>query len=185
MKSPFSKFDAENLSIAFMNILSLKERFVTGADIEKLVELTLRKVYSHLKENSSNFHNENQIQLSEMKAIFEVVLTGDENEIGTSVYGDSKEQFDSIALCYIRLLRNNFVPVSSTRLLYDYEAVRKEKDSDDNPQSVGDGWPEFNVTVKMLDKYISPYDKKMAERLKALIEFYGPKYEQEMLKKMF
>ncbi len=185
LKSPFSNFDAENLSIAFMNILSLKERFVTGADIEKLVELTLRKVYSQLKENSSKFHNENQIQLSEMQAIFEVVLTGDKNEIGTSVYGDSKEQFDSIALCYIRLLRNNFVPVSSTRLLYDYEAVRKENDSKENPQSVGDGWPEFNVTVKMLNEGISPYDKNLAAKLKDLIEFYGPKYEQEMLKKMF
>lgn len=185
LKSPFSDFDAVDLSEAFMNILSRKERFVTGADIEKLVELTLRKVYSQSKENPSKFHNKNQIRLAEMQAIFDIVLTGDENEIGTSVYGDSKEQFDSIALCYIRLLRNNFVPVSSTRLIYDYQAVRKENDSNENSQSVGDGWPEFNVTVKTLDGYISPYDKKLAEKLKALIEFYGPKYEQEMLKKMF
>ena len=185
LKSLFSNFDAEELSSAFMNILSSKERFVTGADIEKLVELTLRKVYSQLKENPSKFHNKNQIRLSEMQAIFDVVLTGDENEIGTSVYGDSKEQLDSVALCYIRLLRNNFVPVSSKQLLYDYEAVRKENDSDDNPQSVSDGWPEFNVTVKTLNKGISPYDEKLAAKLKDLIEFYGPKYEQEMLKKMF
>ena len=136
------------------------------------------------------FEDKLRIQARELKKIFKVAVEGQQDsqnqtrEIASSVYGDSKEQLDSIALCYIRLLRNNFVPVSSKQLLYDYKAVRKEKDSEEDPKSVSDGWPEFKVTVEMAE-YISPYDEKLAAKLKDLIEFYGPKYEQEMLKKMF
>ena len=103
----------------------------------------------------------------------------------TSVYGDSEEQKDAIALCYIRLLRNNFVPVSSDLIILpeDYKVTRIKKKDDKNNHSESDSLPEFNVELPEKEN-MSKYDEKLYEMLKERIEQYGPAYERELLKKM-
>ena len=155
-------------------------RFVTGADIEKLVEHTLRKCYSKIGSIDEKTKEEiRTISHDIWKDSFREVLSK------TSVYGDSEEQKDAIALCYIRLLRNNFVPVSSDLIILpeDYKVTRIKKKDDKNNHSESDSLPEFNVELPKKEN-MSEYDEKLYEMLKERIEQYGPAYERELLKKM-
>ena len=133
------------------------------------------------------------MQQSELENIFKAIVgdvtpSGTKDgvrEIRTSVYGDSKEQLDSIALCYIRLLRNNFVPITNNPMFVGYTAQKKKNDTpeDDQQQRVHD-WLEFDVDVKLAEMSRA-YDKKLQEKIYERIKAYAPKYEQEALKKMF
>ena len=105
----------------------------------------------------------------------------------TSVYGDSEEQKDAIALCYIRLLRNNFVPVSSDLIISpeNYKVTRTKGKDNKNNNSYSNGLPDFNVKVELPETDgLNPYDRALCEMLKERIEQYGPAYERELLEKM-
>ena len=156
-------------------------RFVTGADIEKLVEHTLRKCYSKIGSIDKKTEKEiRTISPGIWNDSFKEVLSK------TSVYGDSEEQKDAIALCYIRLLRNNFVPVSSDLIILPegYKVTRTKNKGDKNNHSGSDSLPEFNVELLPKKGKMSEYDEKLYEMLKERIEQYGPAYERELLKKM-
>lgn len=157
-------------------------RFVTGADIEKLVEHTLRKCYSVIGSIDKETKKEIcTISYDIWKDSFKEVLSE------TSVYGDSEEQKDAIALCYIRLLRNNFVPVSSDLIISpeNYKVTRTKSKDNKNNNSYSNGLPDFNVKVELPERDgLNPYDRALCEMLKERIEQYGPAYERELLEKM-
>jgi len=75
-------------------------KFVTGADIEKIVNIALRNIWTTVGMN-------NLIT----PRIWENALANAINS--TSVYGEGIENLDSIAMCYLKLLRKNFRSVSS------------------------------------------------------------------------
>ena len=75
-------------------------RFVTGADIEKIVNISLRNIWTSV--------GMNQLILPDIweKHLLNAISS-------TSVYGEGVENLDAIAMCYLKLLRKNFKSVSS------------------------------------------------------------------------
>lgn len=77
-------------------------KFVTGADIEKIVNIALRNIWTTVGVNNLITPD-----------IWENALAKAINS--TSVYGEGIENLDAIAMCYLKLLRKNFQSVSSDR----------------------------------------------------------------------
>lgn len=148
-----------------------RARFVTGADISKLVSMALRSIWNKRGDSSL-------IGWSEWsKCILEALKN-------TTVYGDSKENLDSIAICYIRLLRSNFISASDNPLFTDknYKIIEKKPaDSDRNNK-----FPEYEIQIKEEDDSgLSPYDRSMKKTLVPLMKAYGAVIEEYALKRMF
>lgn len=83
----------------FRELQKDENRYVTGADIEKLVNMAMRRLWT-----GKNFA---------YPISFKAWMTALKESLNvTKVYGDGQENLDSIAVCYIRLLRNNFEPTA-------------------------------------------------------------------------
>lgn len=95
-------FDDDNLS-SVMDYLLFEEngqkrgRFITGADITKLVNMALRQFAD--RKGAIN-HIE---WIAALKSAVD----------STTVYGDGNENLDSIAVCYLRMMRLGFKPTSN------------------------------------------------------------------------
>lgn len=100
-------------------------KFVTGADIEKIVNIALRNIWTTVGMN-------NLIT----PRIWENALDSAIN--GTSVYGEGIENLDSIAMCYLKLLRKNFKSVSSDRgIVFSNEDYFVEYGNDGSVSNAG------------------------------------------------
>lgn len=75
-------------------------RFVTGADIEKIVNIALRMIWSKV-----GTHNLITSEIWE-KALKKAIDSA-------AVYGEGIENMDAVAMCYLKLMRKNFRTVSS------------------------------------------------------------------------
>ena len=129
-------FDPEKNADALMTSFEKKgkllrgPRFVTGADIEKIVEFTARSFWRQQKRV--------RISYDDWEEEFRNVLDT------TSVYGDGIEQRNSIALCYIRMLRNNFESISDTPLLTSRDYVVTTVDQEKRAVAA---LPNYSVTL--------------------------------------
>ena len=87
-------------------------RFLTGADIEKIVNIALRAIWS--KVGTHNLIAPDDWEKALKKAI-----------ASATVYGEGIENMDSVAMCYLKLMRKNFRTVSSDEAIVfnnkDYE----------------------------------------------------------------
>ncbi len=149
---------------------SEKPRYVTGADIQKLVSMALRDIWT------SGYTPGELIGWTKWRKCILKAL-----EV-TSVYGDSKENLDSIAMCYIRLLRSNFVPASGSPLFRAEDYVVEEvKPEEDAPKQ---GFPAYRVTIKEGKKVLSEYDQSFRRAIVPLIEKYGSLVEEHAVRSM-
>lgn len=96
-------YDAENLGIVMNYLVDKRDsvvqhRFVTGADITKLVNIALRQFS---KRNGAINH------VDWIQALKNAID-------GTIVYGAGEENLVSIAACYVQMMRLGFTPTSHT-----------------------------------------------------------------------
>lgn len=149
---------------------SRKKRFITGADIAKIVNMALRMIWNE----GQAIHNGISEELW-TASVLKVLDT-------TTVYGDSKENLDSIALCYIRLLRSNFISASADPLFAqeDYQVRKKPEDESKPMQS----HPLYDVSIIHHEKKRKPYDSCLMETLTPLMEEYGVIIEENALRRM-
>lgn len=110
-------YDDDNLN-SVMNHLLFEEngkkrgRFITGADITKLVNMALRQ-FADRKEAINHVE-----WVAALKSAID----------STTVYGDGNENLDSIAVCYLRMMRLGFKPTSNGCLFLpeDYSVTYEE-----------------------------------------------------------
>lgn len=90
-----------------------KPRVIIGSDIQKLVNLALRKLSD---------------QDAILGDVWDETLRSVVNEPNFCVYGDGEENIDSIALSYCRMLRKGFIPASDNILFKssDYHVENAE-----------------------------------------------------------
>lgn len=157
-------FKKDNLK-GLVNSFAEKEKFVTGADIAKLVNMSLRALWNPDGENKSINFNEWRDKVNKSLD-------------NTSVYGEGKENIDSIAICYVRLMRNNFLPASDLTLFNDYKVKEKQDDSNNGNEF------EIEISKNCKIKDDDDYDKALQNKLKPLIEKYGAIIEKESLEGM-
>lgn len=110
-------YDDDNLSGVINHLLyeengQKRGRFITGADITKLVNMALRKFADR------------KGAISHTEWVDALKSAADE----TTVYGDGNENLDSIAICYLRMMRLGFQPASKGCLFQpeDYSVVCEE-----------------------------------------------------------
>lgn len=100
-------------------------KFVTGADIEKIVNIALRNIWTTVGVNNLITPH-----------IWENALAKAINS--TSVYGEGIENLDSIAMCYLKLLRKNFQSVSSDKgIVFSNEDYFVEYGNDGSVSNAG------------------------------------------------
>ena len=161
-------------------------RFVTGADIEKIVEFTVRALWSANKRRN--------ISSSEWAHTFQNALDH------TTVYGDSCEQRDSIAMCYIRLLRNNFEAMSDNPLISHWQYQRQQVENQDAKPGMlpeyrfefpgasftDEKGNEFHFSGGEGQKiFDNRYDFELYKMICESICQYAPVYERNALNKLF
>lgn len=183
--------NVETLSRDLMNVLGAEKRFVTGSDIEKLVNMTLQWIYL---EPPKDLPVDNKAFCD----FFRAVLCGNaERKLPpASVYGDSEEQMDAIAMCYIRLLRGSFLPTTTCPTFKSYTVTeRPKKDDGEEREELPATLPRFDVRVEINDAYRqvdangkkntpTAYDLSLSEELKRRIELLAPVFEQTVRQKM-
>lgn len=81
-------------------------KFLSGADIEKIVSLALKEIAPEDSEKPVNITT--PIEITTWKEALKKVIS--DETLGTQ--GSSCAALDQIAACYVRLMRENFVPVS-------------------------------------------------------------------------
>ena len=141
-------------------------RFVTGADIEKLVNIALRSLWVRKEAKQS-------IQPQPWKKAMESALKT------TTVYGDGTENLDSLAMCYLRLVRNNFLSVSAAQhVLFDPAQYRVKADESGVLQSAGFEMDESKV------KAWCAYDRALYRVLNERIDGLALMFEQNARMRM-
>jgi hypothetical protein len=175
----FFAFDPIEKSKEIMDVLTEGSvRFVTGADIEKIVDFTARKLWREGKRT--------KVSYKEWESSFKEVLKN------TSVYGDGNEQKDSIAFCYIRLIRNNFEPISDDPLLSSRDYVVKTV-KEREPKGADNGLlPDFSVALPSA-KFASEvfnlpkdseqeYEQEECDSPRTSLKVFDNKYDFELYK---
>lgn len=153
-------FDDDYLLGIINEVFGYNKRFVTGADINKIVNMSLRRLWKEKTNGNIITKDEWRDQIVESLSLPE-----------TKVYGDSNDNLDSIAMCYIRMLRNNFTNVSLNPMFTNY-AVTVEKNSEEKPI--------FKVSFKKNpDTEKNIYDKNLMEELITRINTLAPDYEKQ------
>ena len=99
-----------------MEIFAENHKFLTGADIAKIVNSALLSLATAPS---------SPIQAKDWVASIEAVA----NSPSMSTYGSSSANLDSIAACYLRLLRGNFVP-AGRQTLFKKENYHVSEDKD-------------------------------------------------------
>ena len=133
-------------------------KFVTGADIEKIVNIALRNIWTTVGMN-------NLIT----PRVWENALTKAINS--TSVYGEGTENLDSIAMCYLKLLRKNFQSVSSDRgIVFSNEDYFVEYGNDGSVSNAG--FHRNDEHTKGLSDYDTNLYKALFERINRLAKRY-------------
>ncbi len=120
-----------------------RPRFVTGADIEKLVRIAMTNLW--LRGGRQEPIRADEWSLSLKKALD-----------STTVYGDGPENLDSIAACYLRLVRNNFRPAA------DFTLFRAE---DYRTELKPDGGIAFAGFRGQAPEGLSDYDRALYDAL--------------------
>lgn len=101
------------------------DRFVTGADIEKLVAVSLRSLW--MAQGAVQ-----RVKAADWRGAMQEALRTN------TVYGDGTENLDSLAMCYLRLVRSNFQPVSGAEsVLFASRDYRVELDEAGGIRSAG------------------------------------------------
>lgn len=125
-------------------------RFVTGADITKLVNMALRQF---ARRTGAINHTE---------WIAALCNAADE----TTVYGDGNENLDSIAVCYIRMMRLGFQPTSEGCLF--------------QPQDYHVEYHEENLVPSIIEKDSFPteYDRVLYHTIRKKMQFLAGRLEE-------
>ena len=135
-----------------------RECFVTGADMEKLVNIAMRSLWQkpgHIQRISSN-----DWEIALLNALS-----------NTRVYGESSDTLDSIAMSYLRLLRNGMRP-SSEKSLFSTDEYYTEF-LDDGTVKAG-----FRRKSETELQSLQPYDLALYEALWRRIQDMAPIYER-------
>lgn len=145
--------EKEQVERLFRSLQEKENRYVTGADLEKLVNMALRRLWT-----GETFSY--PIAYSVWKTALQEVLKE------TRVYGDGQENIDSIAVCYIRLLRNNFTSAADTPVFDRTDYVVHESAD-----------PGCRIEIRDLDpavrQKLDMYDLTMRDRIKERMILLG------------
>lgn len=134
-------------------------KFVTGADIEKIVDIALRNIWTSIGMN--NLITPRDWERALCKAIN-----------STSVYGEGTENLDSIAMCYLKLLRKNFQSVSSDHaIIFNNTDYFIEYGNDGAVENAG-----FRNRTDLLNN-VTAYDSKLYRVLLDRINRLAKRYE--------
>ena len=148
-------YDDYNLSLVISHLLFKENeqergRFITGADITKLVNMALRRFADR------------KAAINHVEWIAALKNAVDE----TTVYGDGNENLDSIAVCYLRMMRLGFKPTSNDCLFLpeDYSVVYEEK--------------EIKPSVKEKKDFETEYDRVLYQVIREKMIFLASKVEE-------
>lgn len=155
-------FDPEAYAGDIFNGLQASgSRFCTGADIEKLVAMTLRRFF---KEGKLNEPISKDSWIEYMKEILKE----------TTVYGDGAKNIDAIACTYFRLHRDSFQPAGDACIL-DKGDYRVVEDPDHHGELLLEMFKAEDAKqskaqkrVNRMDKYDQDLFHVVIERLKVL-----------------
>lgn len=159
-----------------------KPRIVVGADIQKMVDMALRKL---MKEGIPKDGIPLDLWL---KMLRETI-----NSEFFSVYGDGEENLDSIAVSYCRMLRKGFISTSSSALFdkKDYHMEHLEpymrlkristaatamsaEEKREHEQKLRDN----EILIDSAPRFVNRYDKAVYRCLHARINEVAPMLEQ-------
>lgn len=133
-----------------------RQRFVTGADIEKLVNIAMRLIWTESGQTG---------RISDTKwniAVLQALKS-------TTVYGDGPDNLDAIAMCYIRLLRSCFRPSAAESL---FTAEDYTVGAADGALTAG-----FREKPDSELKKLHPYDRALYETLRERAKYLAPRFE--------
>lgn len=153
------------VSSLFWEIQDGHYRYMTGADIEKIVNMALRQLW---KDQELTYPID--IKTAWKPALKKALES-------TRVYGDGHENLDSIAICYIRMLNNNFTPTVIHPLFKEDDYVVTYQDSG-------------KVTVKIAEltqersERFTEYDRSMRVRIAERMRELGPTLEESSLRRL-
>ena len=140
-----------------------RHRFLTGADVEKLVTNALRKL---CLEGSTA--DDGIIEAETWKRAMAAAFKD------ATVYGESHENLDSIAVCTLRLIRENFRSSGAASLFRREDYFVEYKD--DDIEAAG--------FVKRLNENWPEYDRYLYEELLKRINRFAKRFEMRAQGKM-
>ncbi len=145
-----------NVAMLFdqMQSAQAQMRFMTGADIHKLVQMTIRRLWTKA-DQSITYPLNRKVWLEYMTETLKEM----------TVYGDGNENLESIAACYIRLLRSNFTPAAENPVFLKEDYCVQETGH------------KFTVTIKPVPEnrkqYYTSYDMALRQTVAEKIESLG------------
>lgn len=154
----------DQLTRLFRELQRDGNRYVTGADIEKLVNMAMRQLWT-----GKNFA---------YPISFKAWMMALKNALDvTKVYGDGQENLDSIAVCYIRLLRNNFKPAADIPIFDAKDYTVHESSDKDCEVKIADLEAEVQQKLDI-------YDITMRNTIKERMIFLGKQLDIQDRRKM-
>ena|GEM_PF-1665794 len=111
-----------------------EKRFLTGADIKKIVNTSLMAV------SRSDSKRRAPISVDEWQAAVKSVMSK------ITVYGDSMDNLENIAACYVRLIRNTFLPAADV-VMFNRNDYKVDKVFDSETCNV-----KITVSMPRIDK---------------------------------
>lgn len=179
LEKPTNEEEKDYLGEALAEVIKTAgdyEKFLTGADIKKIVEHTLRV--------ANEEQIDKQFTIGEWKtALIETVK--DRNMI---TYGYSTSNQDKIATTYVRLMRQKLIPVSGESI-FDYNDYKVDySPPESSTKSVkaryyGEYKSKNIFSENNITKMLENYDKAFFEIIKEKINFFADMVEESEAKK--
>lgn len=155
----------KTVSNLFKEIQDGHYRYMTGADIEKIVNMALRQLWKDQKLTYP----------IDIKTVWKSALK--KALKSTKVYADGRENLDSIATCYIRMLNNNFKPTVIHPLF-------KEEDYVVTYQNNGKVTVNVDALSEERSEQFTEYDRSMRIRIAERMRELGPTLEESSRRRL-
>ena len=151
-------FDDDKLGLVVDHLLfeengQKKGRFITGADITKLVNMALRQF---TQRTGAISHTD---WINALKRVSD----------STIMYGDGNENLDSIAVCYLRMMRLGFTPTSDDCLF--------------SPKDYAVEYTDEGISISISEKseFKSDYDRVLYQTIREKMVFMAAKLEENAI----
>lgn len=151
-------FDDDKLGLVVDHLLfeengRKKGRFITGADITKLVNMALRQF---TQRTGAISHTD---WIKALKRVSD----------STIMYGDGNENLDSIAVCYLRMMRLGFTPTSDDCLF--------------SPKDYAVEYTDEGISISIWEKseFKSDYDRVLYQTIREKMVFMAAKLEENAI----
>ncbi len=177
LEKPVNKNEKDTLAEALAEVVGTAGelgKFLTGADIKKIIEHTLRTAKDDVFADGFDLKKWKEALIKTLKS---------PNMI---TYGFSTTNRDTIATTYVRLMRQKFIPVSKEPI-FDYNKYDVDYD-DENGKKVrakytGDYQSRNSSSGNETLAFLDAYDEKLFDIIKKKIDFFADMVEESEAKK--